>query len=127
MHKREDIPLCEVTSDPQLVPLAQLKNDPTGSSGPGWEESSDDKSTEPEVSSSNSTSSDGSYSKPVTTENKHKYAKIIDSADGDGTVCIESSETSEGELNVLPNHDAENETVIGVHSMDNPYLDVIHN
>eukprot|EP00105_Crassostrea_gigas_P000967 XP_011412953.1 PREDICTED: uncharacterized protein LOC105317866 [Crassostrea gigas] len=127
VHKREDIPLCEVTSDLQLVPLAPLKNDQTGSSGPGWEESSDEKSTEPEVSSSNSTSSDGSYSKPVTTDNKHKYAKIIDSADTDGIFCIESSETREGELNVLPNHDAENETVIGVDSKDNPYLDVIHN
>lgn len=127
VHKREDIPLCEVTSDPQLVPLAPLKNDPTGSSGPGWEESSDEKSTEPEVSSSNSTSSDGSYSKPVTTGNKYKYVKIIDSADRDGIVCIESSETSEREINVLPTHDTENETVIGVHSKDNPYLDVIHN
>lgn len=126
-HKKEDMPLIEVASDPQLVPLAPLKNDPTGSSGPGWEESSDEKSTEPEVSSSNSTSSSGSYLKPVTTQNKHKYAKIIDSADGDTTVCIESSETTEVKMNTLPTLNVENETVIGVHSKDNPYLDVIHN
>lgn len=108
-----------------MDPLAPLKKDPTGSSGPGWEESSDEKSTEPEASSSNSTSSGGSYLKPVTTENK--YAKIIDSADGDTTVCIESSETTEVKMNTLPTLDVENETVIGVHSKDNPYLDVIHN
>lgn len=35
VHTREDKPLCEVTSDPPLVPLAPLKNDPTVSSGPG--------------------------------------------------------------------------------------------
>lgn len=123
-HKKEDIPLIEVASDPQLVPLASLKKDPTA---PGWEESSDEKSTEPEVSSSNSTSSSGSYLKPVTTDNKHKYAKIIDSTDGDRTVCIESSEKLDVEINALATHDAENEKVIGVLSKDNPYLDVIHN
>lgn len=95
--------------------------------GFGWEEFFDEKSIELEVFSSNSMLSDGLYLKLVIIENKYKYVIIIDLVDGDGIVCIESSEILVGELNVLFIYDVENEIVIGVYLKDNLYLDVIYN
>ena len=116
-NRKYDIPIIVIHPDAPKAPLGPLQNVSTGFIE--LDDSSIERGTDPEMSGSNSSSSNGSYLKPL--EKQVKIIENIDTDEGDNAVCNDSSTKS---LLRFPNSHGDR-NITSIYPQDNPYLDVI--